>query len=847
VALLKRLFRSSGAAVTEDRRRATRESPASDGSAASPSVVVVAAAAAAASAGRYADALGRVSDALDNTPDDVELVFAKGSILFEWGRHWEARKVLLQAEALGLRDKALYERLGWTCMWTTGAASAEGWMRMAVAADDASWLGHFGLATAARLLGKIDDAVAGFERALARAPANVNCLVNLAECKTAQNQLDCAEAYARRAVDADGGSVLGWTNLGIVLIAQYRFAEAADAFARAERLDAAAGGESDQGLNLGNCLRDMGDAEGAVEFYAVRLAQRPSASGHAHYAYALLTAGRFAEGWSQYEFRWLQQPLLARRPSFRKPVWDGQDLRGKTILLRTEQGIGDAIQFIRYAPHVKALGATVLLQVRPGVGELARGFPGVDRILDPADAYPEFDFYIHLMSLPRVFGTELASVPNDVPYLKVDPTRRARWAARFRDVADLKVGLVWAGDPGHLRDRYRSVALSALRPLADVAGVQFYSLQKGPAAMQLGDNAAGMRIVDLGPELLDFADTAAVLDQLDLLIGVDTSVAHLAGALGKPAWVLIPSPADWRWMNKREDSPWYPTMRLFRQRVQGDWSDVYERVKDALETQARSHRSAHEVASSGWARSASRPMLRPIAGPRRPPPGMSAVAETRVGIVQYFPEEPIVGESIGLFGEYQQLQIDVLAPMVKAGAVVLEIGSGVGLHALALASRVREAGHLFVAEARLLYRRLLRQNLGANGVGNVTVLKRVDADDTIDDLRLEKLDWIKLSDASDALATLGGAEQTLWRLRPSLFIAVPDDRAFADASTRARDFAYRCWRVDTPYYNRQNFNLRDADTFSASAAVALLAVPEEREFAIAVDHCTEVTEHHLRR
>jgi len=256
-----------------------RESPERGGVAAS--VAVVADAAAAASEGRYADALRGVCDALDKTPDDVELVFAKGSILFEWGRHWEARKALVQAEALGLRDKTLYERLGWACMWTTGAASAESWMRIAVAMDDASWLGHFGLATVARYLGKIDDAVAGFERALARAPGNVNCLVNLAECKTAQNQLDSAEAYARRALEADGDSVLGWTNLGIVLIAQYHFSEAADAFARAERLDAAAGGGSDQGLNLGNCLRDMGDAEGAVEFYTARLPHRPSASGHA--------------------------------------------------------------------------------------------------------------------------------------------------------------------------------------------------------------------------------------------------------------------------------------------------------------------------------------------------------------------------------------------------------------------------------------------------------------------------------------------------------------------------------------------------------------------------------------
>jgi hypothetical protein len=271
------------------------------------------------------------------------------------------------------------------------------------------------------------------------------------------------------------------------------------------------------------------------------------------------------------------------------------------------------------------------------------------------------------------------------------------------------------------------------------------------------------------------------------------------------------------------------------------------RIKDALETQALSHRSAHGPTSGMREHSTSRAMLHPIASPRQPAPGMSAVAETRAGIVQYFPEEPVVGDSIGWLGEYLQLQMDVLAPLVKPGAVVLETGAGVGVHALALASRVGETGHLFLAEPRPLYRRVLRQNLGANGIGNVTMLKRVDADETIDDLRLEKLDWIKVTDASDAVATLGGAEQTLWRLRPSLLITVPDDLAFPDTSVRARDFAYRCWRVVTPYYNPQNFNRRDADPFSGRAAVALLAVPEEREFAIADDHCIEITQQNLRR
>jgi len=772
-------------------------------------------------------------------PDDVELVFARGSILFEWGRHWEARKHLLRADSLGLQDKTLYERLGWTFMWTTGAASAEDWMRKAVSASPESWLGHFGVATSLRIQGKIEQAVAGFERALDLSPGNVNCLVNLSECKTAQNQLEIAEDYARRAVAAHGENTLAWSHLGIVLIAQHRFHEAAEAFGRAENADSASGGGSDQGLNLGNCLRDMGDVEGAIDFYARRLPAQPSASGHAHYAYALLTGGRFADGWTQYEFRWLQQPLLARRPSFRKPVWAGQDLAGKTILLRTEQGIGDVIQFIRYAPHVKSLGATVLLQVRPGVGDLARSFAGVDRILDPAQPYPEFDFHIHLMSLPRVFGTELASVPADVPYLAVDPVRRARWKDRLQSGTELKVGLVWAGDPGHLRDRYRSVSLTALHRVIGVPGVQFYSLQKGPAASQLDDRQDGVRLVDLGPELQDFADTAAVIDQLDLLIGVDTSVVHLAGALGKPAWVLIPMPADWRWMTEREDAPWYPTLRLFRQGVQGEWDDVIARLTEALRERVREH-SPTTVSQSPSNDVTPRPRSLPIGAPHTASAGMSAVAETVMGICQYFPDQPLVGDSIGWYGEYLLPQTAVLTRLMKAGDVVLEVGAGIGAHALSLRPAIGDAGHLFLYESRPLFQRVLRQNLSANGIANVTVMKRDVSIETIDELRLEALDWLKINEDSDPLVVLDGAADSLWRTRPRLFIAALDEAATAAIGVRVRDFGYQCWRLETPYFNPDNFNRREADIFSGRIAVGVIAVPEEIELEIAFDHCVKM-------
>ena len=331
------------------------------------------------------------------------------------------------------------------------------------------------------------------------------------------------------------------------------------------------------------CLRDIGRTDEAIALYEERLPLRPSLGAHGHYAVALLTAGRLSEGWSQYEYRWTQDPLLSLRPPFRKPVWSGQDLHGRTVLLRSEQGVGDVIQFIRYAPMLKALGANVVLQLRKGIGELAQGFRGIDAIIERDAPYPAFDFCIHLMSLPRVFGTDLDTIPASVPYIDVDPERVERMRARLGSDDALKVGLVWAGDPAHLRDRQRSVSLARLAPLATIPGLRFVSLQKGPAADQIGAARDRIELLDLGPELRDFADTAAAISLLDLVVCVDTSVAHLAGALGKPVWVLLPTPADWRWMEKREDSPWYPTMRLFRQRSPGAWPEVFERLKSSLE------------------------------------------------------------------------------------------------------------------------------------------------------------------------------------------------------------------------------------------------------------------------
>jgi hypothetical protein len=691
-------------------------------------------------------------------------------------------------------------------------------------------------------------------------------MAGLIACEVAAGRLDEAEAHARRAVELEPHRSLAWSNLGGVLDHQCKFDDALAAYERAEQIEAVSPESPDDYFNCVICLLRAARTRDALAMLESKLPRYTDARAQSHYALALLTAGRLVEGWDQYEFRWMKEPLASWRANFVKPVWTGQDLHGKTILLRTEQGHGDFIQFIRYARHIKALGANVLLQLREEMRGVAELMPEIDRVLKPNEPYPAFDFYVNLMSIPRAFGTDLSSIPADVPYLRADPTRVAAWTSRFPRHGTLNVGLVWAGSPTHPRDRFRSLSLVQLAPLAKIGGVRFHSLQKGPASAEAGTPPSGMSFVDLGPELRDFGDTAAVISHLDLVIAVDTSVVHLAGALGKPVWVLLPKPADFRWLEERDDSPWYPTMRLFRQRRVDDWTGVLDQleralgkwVDEALQGCAKPSTNA-EVASLPI-----RPVVRDVP---RPVQGLSEVAETSVGIVQYFPEQPIIGRSLRTYGEYLQRQVDLVANLGVAGATVLEVGAGVGFHVLFLAPRIGSSGHIVVYEDDDLLRRALRQNLASNGLTNATVMRRSiggigrveastghplpDADETrstssyaetetIDELRLQKLDWLKINPSVDALTVLSGAPETLWRLRPRLFIGVSDERALQNTASLARDFGYSCWRHETRLFNPDNFNLCDSDIFNGQTALALIAMPEESSLDIPYDGCTRI-------
>jgi len=798
-----------------------------------------------AAAGRYGEALAITEQALAANPHDFDLLAARASVLFGWGRFREAREAYLPIAAQSALGLQACIQLGWLHSFVGQPGEAVAWMRKAAAMEPSTAEAQHGLASLLLREGRLAEAIALSSAASRRWPKDARFFLCLGQCHLREGMAAEAEAQFRRVVDLEPGQPTAWLSLGLSLRSQDRRTEALEAFEHAMRLASEVDEASDAFVEVATEHQLAGQNEEAAAVLEANLPHRPSIEGHRCYAEALLATGRLNEGWQHYEFRWLAEPLLSIRWHTPFPQWSGEPLASKTILLRPEQGFGDVIMALRYAPFVKALGATVLLR---RFSDLAHDFPGVDRVLPEDAPSQDFDWYIPVMSLPRVFGTEVASIPANVPYLRVEPTRAERWRKRLEGDTRFKVGLAWAGRPSHPWDRYRSTALDGLAALWAVQGVRFVSLQKGQTA-QVEAFSTAHPLLDLGRELADFADTAAVISQLDLVICVDTAVAHLAGALGKPVWVLLSQPTDWRWLEEREDTPWYPTMRLFRQHKAGDWPGVVARVRAALEQRLRKDPEQEPIAGKPTA-SIPVPVASTLA--RLAPghrPGFSAVAEMRVGIVQYFPDEPDVGDSISWYGEYLQPQLDLLGRLIKPGMTVMEIGAGVGMHALHLAVVISPAGHLFLYEARALHRRVLRQNLAANRVGNATLMRRTlgatpeRADysrETVDELHLKQLHLLKIGEDAPAPDVLAGARETLWRLRPALCIAASDPAELRELTTLAKDLGYRCWKLETPLFNPDNFNRRGSDIFSGRKTSALFAIAEELETDFPLAGCAEL-------
>jgi hypothetical protein len=337
---------------------------------------------------------------------------------------------------------------------------------------------------------------------------------------------------------------------------------------------------------LGTAHFNAGRITEAIHAHEHLLAIRPQdADAHMFTAICYLLLGEFQRGWPEYEWRFKTRFMAA--PPCAKPDWKGEGLQNKIILVEAEQGHGDSIQFVRYLRFLKTKGAKVILGCQPALYRLMTKCAAADLVLRQGDLAPAFDVVIPLLSLPGIFKMTLETLPADIPYLQApSDSGMQAIAAINRYPGILRVGLVWAGGAHNLNDHLRSLKLDQFSDLFGIAGTKLFSLQKGDAATQLESIPPGI-ITDLAPHLEDFADTAAAIQELDLVISVDTAVAHLAGALGKPVWTLLPFVPDWRWMLNREDSPWYPTMRLFRQSAPGDWASVIRRVSEELKALVR--------------------------------------------------------------------------------------------------------------------------------------------------------------------------------------------------------------------------------------------------------------------
>jgi tetratricopeptide (TPR) repeat protein len=430
-------------------------------------------------------------------------------------------------------------------------------------------------------LKRFDEALASCDRALALRPQFAEAHTNRANALQALKRFDEALASANCAAALQPDLAKVHYNRGNVLHMLGMFA---DALASYDQELARHPDFAEALVNRGATLESLKRFEDALASYRRAYAARVGfADAHYNEALCRLLIGDFRRGWEQYEWRWQTEQLGHGKRNFAQPPWTGrQEIAGRTVLLHAEQGFGDTIQFCRYVPLVAGRGARVILEVQPQLYELMRGLRGAAEVVCSGNSLPQFDLHCPLLSLPHAFGSELATIPSAMPYLRASEERAKHWNARLGPKTHPRIGIAWSGRPTHKKDHHRSIGLAAFLSIFSGADVSLVSLQRevrDADALALRERSD---VLHFGDELADFADTAALMSCLDLIVSVDTSVAHLAGALAKPVWVLLPFIPDWRWLLDRDDSPWYPTARLFRQDATRAWDDVFVQVRFAL-------------------------------------------------------------------------------------------------------------------------------------------------------------------------------------------------------------------------------------------------------------------------
>ena len=677
--------------------------------------------------------------------------------------------------------------------------------------------------------------------------ANAWCYFGMA-CHDQQRYDEAVAAY-QNAVRLQPNFPIAFNNLGNTLRQQRRLKEALASFDQALRLRP---DYVNAIKNRATTLLWEGFIDEAVTTYERVMQLAPDdAETHKNLGVVRLLQGRFAEGWPDYEWRWKLSDTTP--PAFPQPRWDGASLDGRTILLTAEQGLGDTIHFVRYSAVLKQrFDCRTIVACQRALLPLLQSCAGIDRLVAQGDEPSDFDVWAPLLSVPAALGhNSPADFPAAVPYLSPDAARVAEWHDRLKAFGGFKIGLAWQGNPQHQADRIRSVPLAEFAPLGKLHGVRLFSLQKGVGVEQLDTIGARLEIERL-PDDVDsagaFVDTAAMMRNLDVVITSDTAIVHVAGAIGVPVWVALPLVPDWRWLLGRDDSPWYPTMRLFRQTTVGDWPSAIAKIVAALPEIAPAIRKKqpdeYRVATTGHNR----------------------LTRARHGLLLYNRHDIYIGRSLDRYGEFSEGEVDVFRQLLRPGHVVVEAGANIGVHTVAIARCVGDTGRVVAFEPQRSVFQTLCANVALNSLTNVDCrlaalgeqagslfVPQLDVHrdnnfgglglgeyqtgehvpvESIDRLSLSRCDFIKADMEGMELAVLRGAAATIAKFRPILY--VENDRQ--DKSPALIEYllslGYQLYWHLPPLFNAGNFFENPLNEFGNIASVNMLCVHSSVKSAI---------------
>jgi Flp pilus assembly protein TadD len=498
--------------------------------------------------GKLVEAEAAYRRILSRNPRDPDALHLLGTLAGQGRRPDIAVDLIGKALALRPDEPDYLGNYGEFLRLVGRAAEAIAALRRSIAIRPGSPFVHNNLGVALATSGRTDEAIREFRQAVSLAPQYADALSNLGISLREKGDLDGAIGYLSRAIELAPANFSAQSNLGTALVDAGRFDEAMSALNRAVDL------------------------------------QNDYAKARWNRGLLKLMLGDFQRGWEEFEWRLKCREIMGDR-NFPQPRWTSGSPAGKRLLVCLEQGYGDVFQFLRFIPRIQALGAHPIIECPPELLQLlGPNLPGCEIAIE-GKPLPSFDIHVSILSVAGILSSRLDTIPTDIPYMRADANLSRKIAAEMgpRGLGP-RVGIAWAGRPTHPNERNRSMKLAQFGPLAAIPNIEFFSLQKGEAAAQAASPPTGMHLRDLTAQLPEFADTAALIDNLNLVISVDTAVAHLAAAMGKPVWILLPYVPDWRWMLKRTDSPWYPTVRLFRQPQRGDWAQPLREITRALAT-----------------------------------------------------------------------------------------------------------------------------------------------------------------------------------------------------------------------------------------------------------------------